>query len=59
MRKQDMVFWALVVALIFGVALGWPLWARLIVILLAGSVLVEVSSRIFAAFGKEKNNGRE
>ncbi len=59
MRKQDMVFWALVVALIFGVALGWPLWARLIVILLAGSVLVEVSSRIFAAFGKEKNNVRE
>lgn len=59
MRKQDMVFWALVVALIFGVALGWPLWARLVVILLAGSVLVDVSSRVFAALGKEKNDGRK
>lgn len=59
MRKQDIVFWALVVALIFGVALGWPLWARLVVILLAGSVLVEVSSRVFAALGKEKNDGRK
>lgn len=59
MRKQDMGFWALIVALIFGVALEWPLWARLVVILLAGSVLVDVGSRIFAVLGKEKNHGGE
>lgn len=59
MRKQDIPFWALIVALIFGVSLSWPLWARLVVILLSGAVLAEVSNQIFIAYRKEKRNGRK
>lgn len=59
MRKQDIPFWALVVALIFGVSLHWPAWSRLVVILLAGAVLVQVISRFFDAYGKESHHGRK
>lgn len=59
MRKQDIPFWALIIALIFGVSLSWPLWAKLVVIMLSGSVLVEISNRIFIAYGKGKSNGRK
>lgn len=59
MRKQDIPFWALIVALIFGVSLSWPLWAKLVVILLSGTVLVEVSNQIFIAYRKGKSNGRK
>ena len=30
MKKQDTPFWALVVSLVFGVALHWPAWLKLI-----------------------------
>ena len=53
MKKQDTPFWALVVSLVFGVALHWPAWLKLITILLSGTVLVQVSSRLFQAYGKQ------
>lgn len=53
MKKQDTPFWALVVSLVFGVALHWPAWLKLITILLSGKVLVQVSSRLFQAYGKQ------
>lgn len=53
MKKQDTPFWALAVSLVFGVALHWPAWLKLITILLSGTVLVQVSSRLFQAYGKQ------
>lgn len=54
MNKQDTPFWGLIVSLVFGISLHWPIWCKLITILLAGSVLVQISNRLFQAYGKEK-----
>lgn len=53
MKKQDTPFWALVVSLVFGVALHWPAWLKLITVLLSGTVLVQVSNWLFQAFGRQ------
>ena len=49
MKKQDTPFWALAVSLVFGAALHWPAWLKLITVLLSGTVLVQVSSRYWHA----------
>ena len=54
MKKQDSAFWFLIVSLIFGVALHWPTWSKFITILLSGTVLVQVSNRLFHAYIKER-----
>lgn len=56
-KKQDVTFWALVVSFIFGVSLRWPLWLKLAVILLSGSVLAQIARRLFEACKKERRNG--
>lgn len=53
MAKKDCAFWALAVSFVFGVALDWPVWSKFITIVLAGTVLVQVCRRLFAAYGKE------
>ena len=58
MKKQDAPFWGLVLSLIFGAGLDWPLWAKILTILLAGTVLAQVAGRVVQALGKEKNNGK-
>ena len=52
MKKQDAVFWALVVTFIFGVALHWPLWFKLITLVLAGMVLAQVCGRFAQTYSK-------
>lgn len=52
MRKENTPFWALVVSLVFGIALHWPVWSKLITILLSGAVLIQICNRIFRIYGK-------
>ena len=54
MKKQDAPLWGLVLSLIFGVGLDWPLWAKMLTILLAGAVLAQVTGRVVQALGKER-----
>ena len=54
MKKQDAPFWGLVLSFIFGVGLDWPLWIKIITILLAGMVLAQVTGRFVQAIGKEQ-----
>lgn len=54
MAKKEWTFWALVISFVFGVALHWPLWCKIITILLAGAVLVQVCRRLFRAYEKEE-----
>lgn len=56
-KKQDVTFWALVVSFLFGVSLRWPLWLKLAVILLSGSVLSQAACRLFRARRKERRHG--
>lgn len=53
MKKNDTAFWALAVSFVFGAALHWPVWLKLITVLLSGTVLVQVSSRLLQAYGKQ------
>ena len=53
MKNKEWTFWALVISFVFGVALCWPLWCKIITILLAGAVLVQVCQRLFKACSKE------
>ena len=51
--KRDSLFWLLIVALTFGVALHWPLWARIAVTALAIMQLGQVAVCIIQALRKE------
>ena len=52
-KSQRMAFWALAVALVFGIALHWPLFVKVIVIALSGIVLSGVAVRVFNAYRNE------
>ena len=52
-QSQRMAFWALAVALVFGIALHWPLFLKVIVVALAGTVLAGIAARVFSAYRKE------
>ena len=54
MKKQDSAFWFLIVSLIFGVALHWPALSKFLMILLYGTVLVQVRNRLYHAYIKER-----
>lgn len=54
MKRKDLSFWAMALAFIFGVSLQWPLWLKFITIVLSGVVLVQVSTRFFQAYSKER-----
>lgn len=51
--KRDSLFWLLIVALTFGVALRWPLWARIFVTALAVMQLGQVAVCVVQALRKE------
>lgn len=52
MAKRDHIFWMLIVSLIFGISLNWPIWCIFLVIILSVGVLLQVSSRLFKAYKK-------
>lgn len=53
MKNKEWTLWALVISFVFGVALYWPLWCKIITILLSGAVIVQVCRRLLKAYGKE------
>ncbi|MEM0529575.1 hypothetical protein WGC32_04490 [Zongyangia sp. HA2173] len=53
MNKKDLSFWALVISFVFGVSLRWPVWIKLITIVLSGMVLVQVSNKLLKTFNKK------
>lgn len=50
MKKKDAAFWALAVSFIFGVALHWPLWLRLLTIVLSGEELAQVAGKVIHVY---------
>lgn len=54
MKKKDLSFWTLSLIFIFGVAVRWPLWSKLITIVLSGMILVQASTQFFQAYSKER-----
>lgn len=52
MKKNDTAFWALAVSFVFAPPWHWPVWLKLITVLLSGTVLVQVSNRLFSGFWK-------
>lgn len=53
MKTQRAAFWALAVALAFGIALHWPLFFKVVTIALSGIVLSGVAGKLISAYRKE------
>lgn len=54
MKKNDITFWALAVSFVFGVALHWPVWARIATICLSITVLAQICRRLLRACEAEE-----
>lgn len=52
MKHQEETFWAMVISLVFGISLHWPLPLRILTVCLAAAVLIQVAIQVIAAFRK-------